>query len=144
MGEFVEQRKTGHFVQTYGVEGVGAWFHLYQCEHLSNDSYPLEVIIAIGEHSNMALCKHCWAGVKGAVLEEVIKGVIKTPFDFDALKEALAGAESPPSNLLKAARVHDILMGRTSRVAPDMLQSIGERDRLAPVKQIHQEPGAPL
>lgn len=52
-------------------------FLLYECEHVTANTYPLETVIPIGERANLILCKHCWQHVTGMVTEEILKEMMR-------------------------------------------------------------------
>lgn len=87
-----------HF-ETHGVIGEGIWFHLYECQHVTEGSYPLGVCLPIGANANIILCRHCWQQAKGMVAEDLLhKAVHSLPFGDRAtfVKLLLAGEEPTP------------------------------------------------
>jgi hypothetical protein len=51
-------------------------FQVYECEHITDGSYPVAKAIPVGSHTNMALCKHCWQHVRGMAIEEMVSKAI--------------------------------------------------------------------
>lgn len=57
----------------HGPSGPGGyWFHLYECQHISKGEYPAGLAIPLGPNVNLLVCRHCWAGIKGMVAEELL------------------------------------------------------------------------
>lgn len=113
----------------HGSKGDSRWFDLYECEHISEDSYPIETAIPVGTHTNFLLCRHCWEGVKGAVLQEVIRGVLRGSekvegLDVEALMTILEGEAGP----LRSAQLRDFLNSRSYENSGGSLQSEKGRD----------------
>lgn len=68
--------------------------NLYECEHITNNTYPISSALPIGEHTNILLCKHCWAHTEGMALEGVIYNLLRGHLSEEsrvALKEILNG-----------------------------------------------------
>jgi len=61
---------------TEGSEGPN-YFRVYECEHITDGSYPIANVIPIGSHTNLALCKHCWQHVYGMVAQEQVKEALR-------------------------------------------------------------------
>lgn len=66
--------------ELHGKVGEGNWFRLYECEHITEGSYPYTItgmVIPIGSHANLVLCKHCSQHIRGMILEEVFKQTLR-------------------------------------------------------------------
>lgn len=53
------------------------WYRLYECEHITDGTYPAENAIPVGEHTNLILCKHCWTHVFGMVAADILKNAVR-------------------------------------------------------------------
>lgn len=56
------------------------WFYLYECGHLTKQTYPPDSfagVVPIGEHANLLLCKHCWTHIKSMALSEMLQELIR-------------------------------------------------------------------
>lgn len=120
-------------ITIYGIEGEGQWFRLYECEHITNGSYPLETCIPIGQHTNLAMCRHCWEGIRGEVSKEFVKEIFQVPTNYTLLKQMIEEGSIDSTDVLQAARIRDLMQGRSPKVEPGILQSQEERDNIAPV-----------
>jgi hypothetical protein len=78
----------------------GRPFNLYECEHITRNTYPIEQVLAVGEYTNIILCKHCWQQAKGYFFEEIVQGAVKR-LTVEGWKELLA--ESPYEQEIMAA-----------------------------------------
>jgi hypothetical protein len=53
------------------------WFYLFECDHITNGTFPPENVIPIGEHTNFLLCKHCWNHIIGMVTTQLLNEALK-------------------------------------------------------------------
>lgn len=57
----------------HGPSGPGGyWFHLYECQHISQGEYPVGLAVPLGPNINLMVCRHCWQQIKGMVAQEMI------------------------------------------------------------------------
>lgn len=117
-----------HF-DLHGKEGEGDWFRLYQCEHVTEGSYPVETAVPLGSHTNMIFCKHCWLHLKGLILNDVIVETLRghgafPGIDVEALMAILEESASP----LRTARLRDVIQGRILDNPEPPLQSSNGHD----------------
>lgn len=59
------------------VGGEKPWFRLYECEHVTDNTYPISDAIPIGDHTNLILCKHCLEGFTNRVAKEMLESLLR-------------------------------------------------------------------
>lgn len=103
----LEEPQKGLRFELHGVEGEGMWFRLYECEHVTEGSYPPREGIPIGDHANLLLCRHCWEHLKGRLSLELLTDALSKA----AVEELRTSLSSP-------------------RICEGELQSASSRDNL--------------
>jgi hypothetical protein len=83
--------------ELHGAYGGERYFRLYECEHMTEGSYPFEQVLAVGTHTNIALCAHCWQQAKGYAFKELLEKVIRE--DSALIERLLVGVPLPETQL---------------------------------------------
>lgn len=63
-------------VKPLKFEKVGGT-NLYECEHFTENTYPIEGVLPIGSHTNIVLCRHCWQHMVGMALECTLRDMLR-------------------------------------------------------------------
>lgn len=63
----------------YTIRGANEldYFRLYECEHITDGAYPAENALPVGDHTNIALCAHCWQHAVGMAIKEIVSDALK-------------------------------------------------------------------
>lgn len=59
--------------ETHSVGEGDRVLRLYECPHITQNTFPIALAICIGDDTNLLLCRHCWAGIRGLVSEELLR-----------------------------------------------------------------------
>lgn len=63
-------------IKPLSFEKVGGT-NLYECEHVTEKTHPIEGVLPVGSHTNIALCKHCWIHMQGMVLRYALVEMLR-------------------------------------------------------------------
>ncbi len=101
-------------------ELIGGLEYLYECEHITTDTYPGVGVFHLGPSSTIFICRHCWNHIKGMVMEEVLRDILQSEL-IPATEEVLRGlvkdgAESSklinPRDVFSAEKVENLRLAR--------------------------------
>lgn len=86
-------------IQPLKFEKVGGT-NLYECEHVTEKTYPIEGVLPIGSHTNIVLCRHCWDYMVSMSLEYTLRDMLHERLSDEsrAVLERILGSKEQTNN----------------------------------------------
>jgi hypothetical protein len=53
----------------------GDWY-LYECEHVTDETYMVQGVLPVGRSANILVCKHCWQNLQAMFLAECFRDML--------------------------------------------------------------------